>query len=358
MIAELREKDFSSLKKGLSGVMRVHNEERLIEACIDSCINSLDELIVVCFDCTDGTESILERKKAQYPDKLRVFQYNRRVLSFNLTKEEHELALSLPDDDERLYCNLCNFGLAQVRYQFATKIDTDQNYFEDEIKKWRDICAGVTGAERKLSHIIGWAFTQYFSIYRRVSAMVGKPLTWMIPEWLVMACKRSYLDFAAYQLQLGKVSIALSGVNVFKDGEWYIPFDMTNIHPPFNGEGDTVIFKMSDRTFFTRTHSEKVTLSVTEKFTNPYRMMFSGPVWFHQHANRYQCWDKVKKEKDRNPDAFVPINDFFKMSYSDILKKQDPKVTTLFQRTLFALVHRMSGDVVKNHLHVLDKSGI
>ena len=45
--------------------MRVKNEERLIESCIDSCIEALDELIVVCNDCTDSTLEILERKQKQ-----------------------------------------------------------------------------------------------------------------------------------------------------------------------------------------------------------------------------------------------------------------------------------------------------
>ena len=77
-------------KDGLSGLIRARNEAPLLGPCIDSCINALDELIVVCFDCTDNTLEILEQKKLQYPDKLRVFEYNRKVLAFNLTKEESD----------------------------------------------------------------------------------------------------------------------------------------------------------------------------------------------------------------------------------------------------------------------------
>ena len=80
----------SDLKDGLSGLMRTRNEAPLLEPCIDSCIDALDELIVVCSDCTDNTLEILERKKKQYPTKLRVFEYNKKVLSFDLTKEEFE----------------------------------------------------------------------------------------------------------------------------------------------------------------------------------------------------------------------------------------------------------------------------
>ena len=35
------------LKDGLSGLIRAKNEARFLSTCIDSCIDSLDELIVV-----------------------------------------------------------------------------------------------------------------------------------------------------------------------------------------------------------------------------------------------------------------------------------------------------------------------
>ena len=47
------------LKNGLSGIMRVKNEGRFLEACIDSCIEALDEIIIVYTGCTDNTEEIL-----------------------------------------------------------------------------------------------------------------------------------------------------------------------------------------------------------------------------------------------------------------------------------------------------------
>ena len=38
------------LKPGLSGLIRTRNEAKLLGPCIDSCIDSLDELIVV-YNC-------------------------------------------------------------------------------------------------------------------------------------------------------------------------------------------------------------------------------------------------------------------------------------------------------------------
>ena len=44
-----------NLKNGISGLMRVKNDAELIEASINSCIDALDELIIVYNDCTDDT---------------------------------------------------------------------------------------------------------------------------------------------------------------------------------------------------------------------------------------------------------------------------------------------------------------
>lgn len=149
-------------KDGLSGLIRTRNEAKLLGPCIDSCIGALDELVVVYNDCTDNTEEILKEKQKQYPDKLKIYAYNYNVLSFDLTREEFELTKTFPDDSPRLYCNQCNFGLSKMQYKYAVKIDADQIYFADEIKKWRDVCAGKYPLKWKLAYLWGWLFMVYF----------------------------------------------------------------------------------------------------------------------------------------------------------------------------------------------------
>lgn len=340
-------------KDGLSGLMRTRNEASLLGPCIDSCIDALDELIVVCFDCTDNTLEVLEEKKRQYPDKLRVFEYNHKVLAFDLTQEEFEFAKTLSDDAPRLYSNLCNWGMSKARYKYLTKIDSDQLYFTDELKKWRDICSETIQVEWHISFILGWLFMMYFTAYRRLSFKCGKPCLWMIPDWLVRRWFKYYHKYSQWQLLRGKACIALSGLNVFKDGCWYVPFDGVNIHPPYNGEGDTVLFKISDATYWKRRCSNKITYSVTENFYHPYKMMFTYPVWIHLHANRKYCCDKVRKMKDEHPECFVPIEDFPSMTYREVLDKMDKKAHTLFQMTLFALIHKIGRNTIKEHMKIL-----
>lgn len=341
-------------KPGLSGVMRVRNEARMIESCIDSVIDALDELIVVCNDCTDDTPAILERKVKQYPNKLRVFTYNHKVLSFEMSDEEYELALTLPDDSPRLYCNQCNYGLAQARFSYVVKIDTDQNYFEAEVKKLRDICAKEIRVKWNFCLICGWIFMVYFTLYRRVSTLIGTPQLWMVPDWLISLFYGSYERLAQYKLSKGTAAISLSGVNLFKDEQWFVPCDIYNAHFPYNGSGDTVIFKLSEKTFFTR-YPNKVYNSVTEHFNHPYKVMYTGPVWFHQHANRVQCWGKVKNVKDKYPEMFVTIGDFLMMSYKDIHKKMGESHMTLHSRILFALIHKVGKGCVKRNVDILKR---
>lgn len=41
------------MKKTIAGIMRVKNEGSFVKDCIESCIDALDELIIVYNDCTD-----------------------------------------------------------------------------------------------------------------------------------------------------------------------------------------------------------------------------------------------------------------------------------------------------------------
>lgn len=347
-----REVPYSRLKDGLSGIMRVKNEARFISACIDSCIDALDELVIVYNDCTDETPEILERKQQQYPDKIKVYAYNHHVLATNLTAEEFEYAAALLEDAPELHSNQCNYALAKVTYKYAMKIDPDQIYFADELKRWRDVCSRTVVVRWQVFCLLGWLFMMCISMYRRMSMKCGKPCLWLIPDWLVKFSKKSYTHFSMWKLQRGKVCIGVSGVNVFKDDRWYIPFDGVNVHPPYNGAGDHLIFPVSAETYFRKmVYSSNRT--VVEWFNCPLKMMIAGPMWFHFHANRDYCWSKVKAMKDKHPECFVPIEDFPAMSYKKVHDKMDKKAHSLFERIFFALVHGMGVNIIKRYLYLL-----
>lgn len=345
------------LNDGLSGFIRAKNEARFLSLCIDSCIDSLDELIVVYNDCSDDTEKILDEKLKQYPDKLKVYPFNHNILSHNLSKEEFEYAISLPEDSVRLHSTQCNYALSKVSYKYAMKIDPDQIYFADEIAKWRDVCCMMKVQNNIFDFIWGWFFMMYISLYRRVSAKIGYPCLFMISDWFVLLLKKYYSRYIRFRLQKGNIAVSFSGINLFYDGTWSIPFDKYNVHPPYNGEGDTLLFKVSSETFFIRKYdNNKRPYTVVEQFNHPYKVaMADSPIWFHLHANRLYCYDKVKKTKEEHPELFISPDVFVNMKYEDIHNKMDLKVPNLFQRTLFALVHKMGVQTIKKHLFLLDR---
>ena len=58
----------------------------LIEACIESCIGALDELIIVFHDCTDNTPQILRTKQAQYSSKIKIYEYRLYILPIEMNQ--------------------------------------------------------------------------------------------------------------------------------------------------------------------------------------------------------------------------------------------------------------------------------
>lgn len=59
--------DLSQLTKerplGVTGILRCQNSADFLDACVESCIEGLDELIAVYHNCTDETANILIKEK-------------------------------------------------------------------------------------------------------------------------------------------------------------------------------------------------------------------------------------------------------------------------------------------------------
>ena len=348
----------SFLKNGLSGIMCIKNEASFLETCIDSCIDALDELIVVFIKGNDNSEEILSVKKNQYGDKLLYYEYPHEVLWFEMTRQEYEMAAGFPEDDPRLYSSMCNFALSKVNYKYVIKkIDADQFYFTDELRVWRDMCAKPEATRFNIICLIGFIFDLYISLYRRLSMQLGRPLTPLIPDAVCTMLRKPYLVYAKWRLMRKEAAISLSGINVLYDDGWFIPFDGVNIHPPYNGEGDHIIFPLSSETFFTKHVGNRAinraTYSITEDFHHPYRTMFGGFCWFHMHANRKHCRAKVVTEKVLSPHLFVPVDEFQHMSYQQILTKMAGKIDVLYKKIYFSIAHKLFSYQFKDNIYRL-----
>lgn len=105
--------------------MRVRNEGNFIHDCVESCIDALDELIVVYNDCTDNSAEEIKKVAAKYPDKIRYYAYPYEVKAFNLSREEFQKIKELPEDNPHLFSSYSNFALSKVTADYALKIDAD-----------------------------------------------------------------------------------------------------------------------------------------------------------------------------------------------------------------------------------------
>ena len=335
------------IMKKVSGILRVKNDSRFIRDCIESCIDALDELIIVHNDCTDNSPSVIERMREQYPDKIKVFEYPYKVYGPGLTKEEYDYACSLPADSPHLLCNYYNFALSKVTSDYAMKIDADQFYFPDVLHKWCDIARGGELAKPG-NRLIGFLFHYYLLLYRFISIKLNKRIR-ILPSWLSQKMRCHYEQFAVTQFKKGKACLSFSGINLIKSDSWYVPLGRItpeiNILPPFNGETDHLLFKVDNA----RTHYRKFTMnyynvlcnssySLIEEFVHPYKTMFVGFCWYHMNALRPAYSPRYDIAVNKYPKAFLPLSELPTTKFRTIEKVADKRVFTLFQRLLFSYI--------------------
>ncbi|ELM3735777.1 glycosyltransferase family 2 protein [Edwardsiella piscicida] len=129
--------DRSSLTKvrgaGISGIMRLYNEERYLESSIESYIEQLDELIIVHNRCTDSTPEICEKMRLKYPHKIKVFHYIPSVAPPGSLAH-----VALDPRDERSLVNYYNFALSKTTKEYVMKVDGDCILIADAFLKIRE----------------------------------------------------------------------------------------------------------------------------------------------------------------------------------------------------------------------------
>lgn len=333
--------------KKVSGIMRVKNDGMFIESCIESCIDALDELIVVYNDCTDNSAEEIERMRTKYPGKIRVYEYPHKVYGVGLTREEYELAKSLPDDSPHLLSAYCNFALSRVTSQYALKIDADQVYFTNILKEWCDFVRHCEPQKADVKVVVGKLFSLYITLYRYLSLKFRRVLP-LIPSWLLGVFYPSYLCYAKYAFSHDKACFSLSGINVLETEATMIPMGhkLGSLESgiPFNGEGDTVIFKVREDTFFSKmpdyTNGNTSIRSIIEQFNHPYNMMYVGFFWRHLRAMRPISYKRAMELLKVDKSSYINIYDFKRLGYEEIMAKSSSEVFKLFQKVLFGFIYK------------------
>jgi hypothetical protein len=105
---------------GISGFMRLKNEAAFLDRAIETHVDGLDELIIVHNDCSDETPEICARWAHRYPEKIKIFEYEPKVVPIGG-------AQSRAIDPRSPHCiaNYYNFALALTNRKIAIKIDGD-----------------------------------------------------------------------------------------------------------------------------------------------------------------------------------------------------------------------------------------
>lgn len=314
----------NNLRLGVSGMMRVKNEGQFIEACVESCIDALDELIIVWNDCTDNSAEEIEKMRLRYPDKIKTFEYKYKIYSVNLTKEEYEYAKSLPKDSPHLLCNYYNFCLSMVSCQYAVKIDADQIYFTEQLKYWCDVARSQERVNLRFSDCYYYIRHRLFGVMCGLSRFKNKFLGKSLFGHDMSEKKiDNYTHFSKYMFKEKGWNIMLSGQNVVSiDNQWYTTLgesgDRFNLLPPFNGIGDHAIFKVTpecryeviDLPSYSLYRSDSYTL--IEIFVCNAKAIPVGFFWWHINMMRPSTYQNVLKKFQEPSGRFVLLTDFLK----------------------------------------------
>lgn len=280
--------DMSFLKKerpvGVSGLLRVKNDAEFLSTCIDSCIDALDELIICYQDCTDNAPDIIREKQSRYPDKIKVYYYAPLVYCWGLTEEETKYAFSLPESSIHKLCNYYNYTLSKATYRYALKIDSDQIYFADKLKRFCD----AYRREDKVSYTLGDYVAKYYNFFYRCMVHVFNlfyaDLLSRIPSFRDFILNQ-YESYLLKEITNKKKSLSMSGINLgYENEKWGIYFLYGF---PFNGETDHLIFQITEQTRYTTVTYYPVPMEEMKHG----RVLHGGWFWYHLQGMR-ECADQ------------------------------------------------------------------
>lgn len=201
---------------GVSGLMRIKDEEEYVEASIDSVIDALDELIICYQESTDRTPEILERKKREYPDKIKLYFYAPKVYSHHLTPEEYAYACSLPDDSPHLLSGYYNYTLSKATYRYAVKIDADQIYFTERIQ---EICDAYRSDKKEKLTILEWLALRCFYLGQGWKSGLKNGVACLLS--LTGSFERLYRKAVLKQVAGQKIILWICGINLYKQNDSY-----------------------------------------------------------------------------------------------------------------------------------------
>ena len=273
--------DMSFLKKerpiGVSGLLRVKNDAEFLSDCIESCIDALDELIICYQDCTDNAPGIIREKQRKYPDKIRVYYYAPPVLCHGLTEDEKKYVFSLPDSSIHKLCNYYNYTLSKATYRYAMKIDSDQIYFADKLKRYCD-------AYRRMKKVSPTKLL----LFKILSFFIRKISPYFL--WNPLIVIKAYEGCLFRRIMKGDITLIMEGINLGLDSDgWKVCFLQENDEKKsiFNGGCDHLLFEISEKTYYYTKSCNGVPIERMDWGEH----ICGGIFWYHLKGLKYpeQC---------------------------------------------------------------------
>ena len=306
--------EHDELKPGVSGLLRVKNDAPFVRSCILSCIDALDELIVVYNDCTDNSAEEIEKMRLLYPSKIKVYPYPHYIMYFVDADGDGTPSALNGIDSIHLLSNYYNFALSKVSYQCAVKIDADQFYFTEELCKLTSL-----SRQTKNRYIPGYVLGGFILKYR-VNEKVWLPHSFF---WW------AYTSYAKYQFLSNHECLSMSGINVFTDeGKHFVPLGSINsknaFFYPYNGVGDHLLFWVDKKQSYYKPFPVSIDSGrrywVIELFNTDKSMYPVGLYWVHRSMMRKYMFDRVKEVMKSMPELFMNLKDFLATSRYDNVK--------------------------------------
>lgn len=328
---------------GISGILRVKNDAEFLAEAIDSCIDALDELIIVYNDCSDESTTIIRRKADEYVGKIKYYEYAPPIYANNLSEEEYEFIKLQPADSPHLLANYYNYALSKVNYKYVMKIDADQIYFSDDLKQ---LCDAYRCKSQ--SFINPWALICF--IYFYVNLLVYKKSGFSFP-FKSRYLFRKYRSVLLSLVRNFKISVYLSGYNMFyKDKLWYVSLGKKNdrkinILPPYNGVTDHSIFSISDCTYFVPIEMEDYAKlnshkhSVIEVLRGVGVAFPYGFMWMHLNGMRRNIYQQQVDNFAECNDRFLLFAGFAKKKFKDINCTSDLTILSQQNYLLYSALH-------------------
>lgn len=324
---------------GVSGLMRVRNEEQFVAASIDSCIDALDELIICYQECTDRTPEILELKRQQYPNKIKLYFYAPHIYTSNLSQQQYEYAYALPDHSPHLLSNYYNYALSKSSYSYAMKIDADQLYFGQRLKLYCDAYRSPGGSKPSLrEHIAGrlsYNNSIRYCIYPSlIFANLCAPLLERSGSFM-----RYYEGYILKRIANEKPMLTMSGINVCRNDDTLgVPYNLDPHQRIFssNGDHDHLIFRVSSQTYyypfrnFRHPSGSLISRILIESFHRDKGIMLQGAFMWH-HLRFFG-------NKNLRKFNIIPYTDFRAASPSKLKKLKQLSIIKFMQRPILLLL--------------------